>query len=142
MTVKCLPPVASLAEVIGQLESRHIRLVKLTDYGNFGPVKKGSGYVLQSTIRVVATALDAATHEIVSWEVEGEARKMITRAAGTRRGRCPDSERVDDKQQARDVLRQLGYDVDEGEWDARSAERVIAVLEKATKPRPKVRKPA
>jgi hypothetical protein len=104
--------------------------------------KKGSGYAFQSTIRVVATALDAATHEIVSWEVEGEARKMITRAAGTRRGRSPDSERVADKQQARDVLRQLGYDVDEGEWDARSAERVISALEEAIKPRPKVRKPA
>jgi hypothetical protein len=97
--------------------------------------KKGSGYAFQSTIRVVATALDAATHEIVSWEVEGEARKMITRAAGTRRGRSPDSERVADKQQARDVLRQLGYDVDEGE-------RVISALEEAIKPRPKVRKPA
>jgi hypothetical protein len=142
MTVKILPPVASLGEFIDQLEARHVRLVKLADYGNVEPVKKGSGYVLQPTIRVVATALDAAAREILSWAVKGEARKMIARAAGTRRGPSPDSERVANKQQARDVLRQLGYDVDEGEWDARSAERVIAALEEATKPRRKVRKPA
>jgi len=142
MAVKTLPPVGSLTEFINLLEARHIRLVKLTDYGNVEPIKRGSGYVLQPMVRVVGTALDVAAKEIVCWTVEGESRRMVTSAAGAGRGPTPDVDRVAEKRRAREVLRQLGYEVDEGEWDVNSAEQVIAVLAEAAKSRAKVRKPA
>jgi len=140
MAVKILPPVDALAEFINQLKTRHIRLVKLTDYGDVEPIKRGSGFVLQPMVRVVATALDVDAREIVSWAVEGEARRMVTATAGA--GRGADPERVIEKRRARDVLRQLGYEVDEGEWDVNAAEQVIAVLAEATRSQAKVRKPA
>ena len=52
-----------------ELEKRqHIRLVKVADQGLVEPAKRGSVLVMQPMVRVVASAFDYKTDEILRWD--------------------------------------------------------------------------
>jgi hypothetical protein len=59
----------TIQEFFQALEDRsHVRLVKVADQGLVQPVKRGSAVVMQPMVRVVATAFDYKTNEILSWD--------------------------------------------------------------------------
>src|SRR3954451_16242947 len=56
-----------LAE-LGKPERSHVRLVKVEDQGLVEPARQGPAFVMQPRVRVVATAFDHKTNEILRWQ--------------------------------------------------------------------------
>ena len=62
-------PFDTIQEFFQTLEDRgHVRLVKVADQGLVNPAKRGSAIVMQPMVRVVATAFDYKTNEILRWD--------------------------------------------------------------------------
>src|ERR1700757_5080445 len=49
-------------------ERSHIRLIKVDDQGLVEPARQGSAFVMQPRVRIVATAFDHKTNEILRWQ--------------------------------------------------------------------------
>jgi hypothetical protein len=62
-------PFNKIQEFFQALKDRpHVRLVKVADQGLVQPAKRGRAVVMQPMVRVVATAFDYDTNEILSWD--------------------------------------------------------------------------
>ena len=79
-----------------ELEIRqHVRLVKVADQGLVEPAKRGRAVVMQPMVRVVATAFDFKTNEILSWDDKWDVGSgVVTRDAKTENGHHDDPKGV------------------------------------------------
>ncbi len=59
----------TIQEFFRELQERpHVHLVKVADQGLVQPARRGGGIVMQPMVRVVATAFDYKTNEILRWD--------------------------------------------------------------------------
>jgi hypothetical protein len=76
---------------------------------------------------VAATVLDARSSKIYRWEQKGRSKGTVTINAGVGRGPVGAGEPVAQlRDDVRQILRDEGFEVDEGEWTPDSAERFLA----------------
>ena len=111
----------TLRELIDAAKKSGIRRVLLTDYASTEMKPEGDALVLVGMTEVVATALDRGGKVIYRWSEAGESKQMVAFIGGAARGR-----RVGRKDQLFQVLREEGFEVDEGEWTPESAEAFFA----------------
>jgi hypothetical protein len=121
MTVKDVP----LRELIDAARKAGVRRVLLTDYAAVEPKPAGGALVLVGMVTVVATALDRKGKVIYRWSETGESERTVTVTAGTGRGPNPGGRLAARKADVFQVLREEGFEVDEGEWTPRSAEAFV-----------------
>mgnify|MGYP001549342957 CR=1 FL=1 len=82
-------------------------------------------------VRVVATAFDRENAEILRWQEQKDANQMVTIVAGTGKGRHNEQELVARKHELMAILRDEGYQVDEGEWTIESATAFLEARRRA-----------
>ena len=112
---------------LGKPERSHIRLVKLDDQGLVEPARQGAAFVMQPRVRVVATAFDHKTNEILRWHDKwdvGGGTVTVNALTGNGSHRDPTGARTRD--QAIAALELKGYQVSRGEWTPGSIASVLA----------------
>jgi len=120
-----------LPELLKTLESRSIKRVLLTDYATIEPTREGGAIVMLPMIRVVATAFDRSADIIYRWSEQGESARMVTIIAGTGKGPNPGGRLAARKEEVRQIFREEGYEVDEGEWTPENARAFVNARAKA-----------
>lgn len=120
----------SLKELIEHARDAKVKRVLLTTYGSVEPVREGSATVLAGMTTVAATILDsrdARAPKICRWEEKGRSKGMVKIATGAGRVSVgaggPVAQLRDD---VHELLRDDGFEVDDGEWTPESAVRSIA----------------
>jgi hypothetical protein len=107
----------------------HIRLVKVDDEGLVEPARQGTALVMQPRVRIVATALDHTTGEILryqkKWDV-GSGKVTINVFRG--RGSYSDPTGAKTRDQIIAALEARGFSVSQGEWTLESAKDALAGL--------------
>jgi len=116
----------TLRELIEASRSASLRRILLTDYSAVEPKKINGAIVLVGMVTVVATAFDRKNKVIYRWSEQGESERMVTITAGTGRGRSTGGRLAARKQEIFQVLREEGFEVDEGEWTPESAAAFVA----------------
>jgi len=120
----------SFKEFQGELEKNersHIRLVKVNDQGLVEPAKQGNAFVMQPRVRVVATAFDHKTNEILRWQQKwdvGSGTVTMNALSGQGVHRDPTGTRTRDQIIA--ALELMGYQVSRGEWTPASIAGILA----------------
>jgi len=107
----------------------HIRLVKVEDQGLVEPVRQGNAIVMQPRVRIVATALDYETREILRWEKKwdvGGGRTTVDVFSGRPSYNDPTGEITRERITA--ALEARGFLVSEGEWTPDSAKAALESL--------------
>jgi hypothetical protein len=117
----------TLKGLIEAAQAAGARRILLTDYPSVDTKRTRDGFVLVGMLMVVATALDRKKKVIYRWFEEGESEKMVS--AGNGRGQKTGA-LVTRKQQVHQVLREEGFEVDEGEWTPASAEAFLTARRK------------
>jgi hypothetical protein len=110
-------------------ERSHIRLVKVDDQGLVEPAKKGTAFVMQPRVRIVATAFDHKTNpnQILRWQHKwdvGGGTLTINAMSGQGVHRDPTGARTRDQTIA--ALELMGYQVSPGEWTPASIAGILA----------------
>ncbi len=105
----------------------HIRLVKVDDQGLVEPARQGNVIVMQPMVRIVATALDFTTREILryqkKWNVGG-GKVSIHIFSG--RGSYSDPTGTKTRDQIIAALEARGFSVSPGEWTLESAKEALS----------------
>lgn len=120
----------TVKELISAARAANIRRVLLTDYASVEPKMKKNAFVLVGMLRVVATALDRNKKVIYRWSEEGESEKMVTITGSNGRSRNAGRQLISRKQEVFQVLREEGFEVDEGEWTPASARAFLSARKK------------
>jgi hypothetical protein len=108
-------------------ERSHIRLVKVDDQGLVEPAKQGTAFVMQPRVRVVATAFDHKTNQILRWQHKwdvGSDTVTMNTISSQAVHRDPTGARTRDQTIA--ALELMGYQVSPGEWTAASIAGILA----------------
>jgi hypothetical protein len=121
---------SNLKEFINLVAERSIHRILLTDYASIEPRKVESAFVLAPMVKVVATAFDRDRGFIYRWSEQDESERMVTIIAGTGKGPNP-SRLASRKEEVRQILREEGFEVDEGEWTPESAEAFLDARRRA-----------
>ena len=116
----------TVKELIETARKEGIRRILLTDYATTEPKREGGVIVLVGMITLVATALDVKNEVIYRWFEQGESERMVTIIAGAGRGPNPGGRLATKKAQLQQILREEGFEVDEGEWTPQAAEAYVA----------------
>lgn len=93
-------PFDTIQEFFKALEDRpHVRLVKVADQGLVQPARRGGAIVMQPMVRVVATAFDYRTNEILRWDDTWDVGSNVVNnvTAGQGRHNDPTGARTRDK---------------------------------------------
>jgi hypothetical protein len=99
-------------------------LVKLADYGFVSPMKvAGGGIVMMPQIKVVATAFDRATGELLRWQQSEKASSTIT--IGSAPGAHGDVRIRAKKDTLKQWLELEGFSVTDGEWKPEEIESLL-----------------
>lgn len=131
------PPLSfqTLADLLAELakeDRAHIRLVKVEDQGLVEPVRQGKALVMQPRIRVVATAFDYKTNEILRWERKwdvGVGRGTSDPASGSAgHGPPHDPTGTRTRDEVIAAFESRGYQVSRGEWTPRAVLAALAGL--------------
>jgi len=102
--------VKSLSEFLEEIQGRSaIRLVKFAEDGLTKPVRKQKSTWLVPVIRVVCTAYDKDSSEIVRFEDERESKEMVS-----------------EKERIRERLQLEGYAVEDGEWTEKAVTALLS----------------
>ncbi len=112
---------------LGKNERSNIRLVKVNDQGLVEPAKQGNAFVMQPRVRIVATAFDHKTNEILRWQHKWDVGSgVVTLDALSGQGvyRDPTGTRTRDQMIA--ALELMGYQVSRGEWTPASIAGILA----------------
>ena len=118
---------ANLLTELGTPDRSHIRLVKVDDQGLVEPARQGTAFVMQPRVRVVATAFDHKTNEILRWQSKwdvGSGTVTVHAPSGEGTHRDPTGARTRD--QAIAALELRGYQVSRGEWTPASITAILA----------------
>ena len=116
----------SLPEFLKAVAAAGIRRVLLTDYALIEPTPDGGAVVMVPMVRVVATAFDRRPAGIIyRWSEQGESERMVTIYRGTGKGPSPGGRLSARKEEVRQILREEGYEVDDGEWTAENASEYV-----------------
>lgn len=110
-----------------KIERSHIRLVKVDDQGLVEPAQQGRAFVMQPRVRVVATAFDHKTNEILRWQQKwdvGSGKVTINAISGHAAHRDPTGIRT--REQMIAALELMGYQVSQGEWTPTSIAGILA----------------
>jgi hypothetical protein len=127
MPVTTLPPFASIDDLLKELKVRpSIRLVKVADYSFTQPQKVGTAFVMQPKVKLVVSAYDPASEQILKWDETQDARSMISINAGTGTGTHSDSAIRRKSELIRQKLELEGFSVAPGEWTERSVQQILA----------------
>lgn len=121
-----------LKDFIDKARQANARRVLLTSYGSVEPVKQGSALVLAGMTTVAATVLDAGgSPTIYRWEKKGRSKGTVTIHAGAGVGPPGGGEPMAAlRDDVRQLLRDEGFEVDEGEWTPESAARSLATRQR------------
>jgi hypothetical protein len=116
----------SLKQLMDKAHDLSLKRVLLTSYGSVEPVRDPSALVLAGMTTVTATLFDGSDH-IYRWEQKGRSKGIVTIRAGTGRGNIGAGEPVARlRQDVYELLRNEGFEVDDGEWTPDSAGRFLA----------------
>jgi hypothetical protein len=115
----------SLPEFLKAVAGAGIRRVLLTDYALIEPTPEGGAIVMMPMVRVVATAFDRQAGIIYRWSEHGKSERMVTIIAGTGKGPNPGGRLTARKEEVRQILREEGYEVDDGEWTPENASAYV-----------------
>ena len=104
----------------------YLRLVKVDDQGLVEPARQGSAFVMQPRVRIVATALDFKTGEILRYQNKWDVGSNRVTVHGFGQGSYNDP--TGDKTRARIIaaLEARGFSVSSGEWTRESAAAALA----------------
>lgn len=127
MTVE-VKNIPQLSVFIDSVKGAGVRRILLTDYATVEPKKKGNAFVLVGMVTLVATAFDRTN--IFRWAEQDESERMVSITAGTGRGRNPGGRLIVKKDQVFQLLREEGFEVDEGEWTPTSAQAYLSTRRK------------
>lgn len=115
----CFDTLADLLEELAREDRAHIRLVKVDDQGLVEPVRQGKALVMQPRVRVVASAFDYKTSEILRWERKWDV--GVGQATAD-----PTGMRTRDEAIA--AIESRGFQVSRGEWTPRTVTAALAGL--------------
>ena len=126
-------PFDTLDKLIAAIQERAahgIGFVKVADQGMILPKRQGRGFIQQPVIRVVATAFDPRTNEILLWDKKWPAASgrvtIHDRGKGTHGG-DPTARAIREEVERRLVA--AGFQVREGEYTQASVYRQLAGLD-------------
>lgn len=128
MPVEIVP--TTIKELMERAKKAQIRRILLTDYATTEPKREGGAIVLVGMITLVATAFDMPKNVIYRWHKQDESERMVTIIAGLGRGPNPGGQLATQKLELEQILREEGFEVDEGEWTAESAEAYVAARQR------------
>ena len=124
MPIDVIP--VSLKQLMDQARDLNLKRVLLTSYGSVEPVHDQGALVLAGMTTVTATLFDGSDH-VYRWEQKGRSKRTVTIQAGKGRGNVGAGEPVARlRQDVHELLRNEGFEVDEGEWTPDSAGRFLA----------------
>jgi hypothetical protein len=103
----------------------NVRLERVADYGLVEPAKRSGAIVMQPMVRVVVTAFDRDKSEILRWQEQKDANRMVTIHIGVGRGSHNEHEFTARGQELKAILVDEGYQVDDGEWTAETANALL-----------------
>ena len=115
------PSDVSIRQLVEVAKDRKIPRILLTDYATIEPVRENGAIVMVPMLRVVATLFDRGGNLIYRWSEQKPSKRMVTILAGAGRGPNSEPALASRKEEVRQVLRDEGFEVDEGEWTPDSA---------------------
>lgn len=119
--------VETLRQLIEKAQGAGIKRALLTSYGSVEPLQTGGAWVLAGMTTVAATVLDPGARTIYRWEEKGRSKGAVRIRAGSGRGAVGGGEPMARlREDVFQLLRDEGFEVDEGEWTSESAERFLA----------------
>jgi hypothetical protein len=115
----------TLKELIEKAKLARIGRLLLADYSTLEPKRQGRAFVMMPVVRVIVTAFDAGSGAIYRWWEQQESKRTVTIVAGTNRGPNADPSMVTRKEVIRGLLRDEGFQVDDGEWTPEAARAAV-----------------
>jgi hypothetical protein len=124
MPIDVIP--VSLKQLMDKAHVLNLKRVLLTSYGSLESVRDQGALVLAGMTTVTATLFDGSDH-IYRWEQKGRSKGTVTIRAGTACGNVGAGEPVARlRLDVYELLRNEGFEVDDGEWTPDSAGRFLA----------------